>query len=94
MEQVFVLEYPHWVDSRLVAIAAGHPDADPFIKREYLFDTLGTRPPLLFLLNQEDTASLEILTLLYPQGILNRYTSDTPRQDFWIYTVAAGSRDP
>jgi hypothetical protein len=94
MEQVFVLEYPHWVDSRLVAIAAGHPEIDPFIKREYLIDTLGTQPPLLFLFNREDTASLEILTLLYPQGILNRYTSDTPRRDFWIYSVAAGSRDP
>ena len=94
MEQVFVLEYPYWVDSRLVAIAAGHPEADPFIKREYLFDTLGTRPPLLFLFNQEDTASLEILTLLYPQGILNRYTSETPRGDFWIYHVTAGSTNP
>ena len=94
MEQVFVLEYPYWVDSRLVAIAAGHPEADPFIEREYLFDTLGTSSPLLFLFNQQDTSSLEILTLLYPQGILNRYTSDTPRQDFWIYTVTAGSRDP
>jgi 4-amino-4-deoxy-L-arabinose transferase-like glycosyltransferase len=94
MEQVFVLEYPHWVDSRLVAIAAGHPEMDPVIKREHLFDTLGTDPPLLFLFNQEDTASLEILTLLYPQGILNRYTSDTPRRNFWIYSVAAGSRDP
>jgi hypothetical protein len=94
MEQVFVLEFPYWIDSRLVAIAAGYPEADPFIKREYLFDTLGTRPPLLFLFNQEDTASLEILTLLYPQGILNRYTSETPRGDFWIYRVTAGSKNP
>ncbi len=94
MEQVFVLEFPYWIDSRLVAIAAGHPEADPFIKREYLFDTIGARPPLLFLFNHEDTASLEILTLLYPQGILNRYTSEAPRGDFWIYHVAAGSTNP
>jgi hypothetical protein len=94
MEQVFVLEYPHWVDSRLVAIAAGYPDIDPFIEREYLFDTLSTHPPLLFLFNKDDRASLEILTLLYPQGILNRYTSETARGDFWIYHVAADSRNP
>jgi hypothetical protein len=94
MEQVFVLEYPHWVDSRLVAIAAGHPETDPFFQREYLFDTLDIRPPLLFLFNKDDRASLEILTLLYPQGILNRYTSETARGDFWIYHVAADSRNP
>jgi 4-amino-4-deoxy-L-arabinose transferase-like glycosyltransferase len=94
MEQVFVLEYPHWVDSRLVAIAVGQLEADPFIQRENLLDTLGTRLPLLFLFHQEDRASLEILTLLYPQGILNRYTSEAPRGDFWIYHVAAGSTDP
>ena len=94
MEQVFVLEYPHWVDSRLVAIAAGHPEIDPVFKREFLFDTLYTAPPLMFLLNQDDSASLEILTLLYPQGILSRYTSDAPRSDFWIYSVAARSKRP
>ena len=94
MEQVYVLEYPYWVDSRLVAIAAGHPETDPLIQREYLFNTLGTRPPLLFLFHLDDMASLEILTLLYPQGILNRYTSETPRGDFWVYHVAAGSRNP
>lgn len=94
MEQVFVLEFPYWIDSRLVAIAAGHPEIDPLIQREHLFDTLRMHPPLLFLLNQEDRASLEILTLLYPQGILNRYTSETPRGDFWIYQVMAGSRNP
>lgn len=94
MEQVFVLEYPYWVDSRLVAIAAGHPEIDPVFKREFLFDTLYTAPPLLFLIHQDDSASLEILTLLYPQGILSRYTSDEPRSDFWIYSVAAGSKHP
>ncbi len=94
MEQVFVLEYPYWVDSRLVAIAAGHPEIDPVFKREFLFDTLYTAPPLLFLIHQDDSASLEILTLLYPQGILSRYTLEAPRGDFWIYRVTAGSRNP
>jgi 4-amino-4-deoxy-L-arabinose transferase-like glycosyltransferase len=94
MQQVFVLEYPYWVDSRLVAIAAGHPETDPIFERERLFDTLKAPRPLIFLMHQDDSASLDILTLLYPQGILNRYTSDTPRHDFWVFFVPAVSSNP
>jgi len=94
MKQVFVLEYPYWVDSRLVAIAAGDPPVDPIIKPEHLFDTVKISPPKLFLMYQGDQLSLEILTLLYPQGTLNRYTSDTVRHDFWVYTIAANAAKP
>jgi hypothetical protein len=94
MKQVFMLEYPYWVDSRLVAIAAGHPSVDPITKRERLFDTVKIAPPKMFLMYQGDQLSLEILTLLYPQGTLNRYTSDTARHDFWVYTVAANAGKP
>jgi hypothetical protein len=94
IQQVFVLEYPYWVDSRLIAIAAGHPETDPIIKREQLFYTVKTHHPLMFLVHQDDLASLEILTLLYPQGILNRYTSDMPRHDFLVYVVPAASNNP
>ncbi len=94
MDQVFVLAFPHWVDSRLVAITAGHPEIDPIIHRDELFDTLNIQPPLLFLIHQDDFATLESLTMLYPQGILNRYTSEKPSLDFWIYRVAAGTKTP
>ena len=94
MEQVFVLQFPYWVDSRLVAIAAGHPEVDPIIKPGYLFDTLRVKPPLIFLIHKDDFTTLEILTLLYPQGILNRYTSERPDLDFWIYRVELASRHP
>ena len=94
MDQVFVLAYPYWVDSRLVAITAGHPEIDPIIHQDKLFNTLNIRPPLLFLFHREDFTTLENLTLLYPQGILNRYTSEKPSLDFWIYRVAAGTNTP
>ena len=94
MEQVFVLQYPYWVDSRLVAITAGHPEVNPIIQTDSLFSTLKEKPPLLFLVNQDDQTTLEILTLLYPQGILNRYTSERPDLDFWIYRVESTSRQP
>jgi hypothetical protein len=94
MDQVFVLAFPYWVDSRLVAITAGHPEIDPIINRDKLFDTLNIHPPLLFLFHREDFTTLENLTLLYPQGILNRYTSEKPSLDFWIYRVAAGTNTP
>jgi len=94
MRQVFVLETPYWVDSRLVAIAAGQPIANPIIKREELRDTVKITPPKMFLLYPNDQPTLEILTFLYPQGTLNRYTSDTLRHDFWVYTVEATSNNP
>jgi hypothetical protein len=94
IQQVFVLAYPNWVDSRLISIAAGHPETNPIIFPEILKDTVTFKPPLMFLMNQEDSADLEILTSLYPQGILNRYTSDTPRHDFWAYFVPAASSIP
>jgi Dolichyl-phosphate-mannose-protein mannosyltransferase len=91
IQQVFILEYPYWVDSRLISIAAGHPEINPIIKPEELFHTVKTPPPLIFLVNQNDLSTLETLTMLYPQGILNRYTSDTPRHDFLVYYVPASS---
>jgi 4-amino-4-deoxy-L-arabinose transferase-like glycosyltransferase len=94
MRQVFILEYPYWVDSRLVAIAAGFPSVDPIIKPERLSDSLKIGPPKIFLINPDDSTSLETLTFLYPQGTLNRYTSDTGRNEFWVYTVPVNTGKP
>lgn len=94
IDQVFVLAYPNWVDSRIVAIAAGHPEANPYLASENLKDTVNFTQPLMFLMHQEDTNDLEILQSLYPQGILKRYTSDAPRHDFWAYFVPADASIP
>ena len=95
IEQVFVLAFPDWVDSRIVAITAGHPEVNPYLASENLKDTVNFTQPLMFLMHQDDTIDLEILQSLYPQGILNRYTSDTTRRkDFWAYFVPASSSIP
>ena len=95
MQQVFVLAFPNWVDSRIVAMTAGHPEVNPYLASENLKDTANFTQPLMFLLHQDDTIDLEILQSLYPQGILNRYTSDNaPRHDFWAYFVPASSSIP
>lgn len=94
MFQVFIVESPYWVDSRLVAIAAGEPSFDPIIKRSNLRNTRYLSVPKIYLMPWGDSDTLEILTFLYPQGTLNRYTSDTPRYDFWVYRVEPDSSIP
>jgi hypothetical protein len=95
IQQVFVLAFPNWVDSRIVAITAGHPEVNPYLASENIKDTANFTQPLMFLMHQDDTIDLEILQSLYPQGILNRYTSDNaPSHDFWAYFVPASSSIP
>lgn len=95
IQQVFVLAFPNWVDSRIVAMTAGHPEVNPYLASENLKETVNFTQPLMFLMHQDDTIDLEILQSLYPQGILNRYTSDNaPSHDFWAYFVPASSSIP
>lgn len=86
-DTVWVMGFPHWVDTRLVAINAGYPDRDFELFPEQLETTLGDPRPQLFILNKDDTAAVEILRGLYPMGTLSHYASKTPTKEFQIYYV-------
>lgn len=86
-DTVFVIGYPHWVDTRLVAINAGYPDRDFEIFTEQLETTLGDPRPRLFILNKDDTAAVEALRRLHPQGVLSFYQSKVPTKEFQLYFV-------
>jgi 4-amino-4-deoxy-L-arabinose transferase-like glycosyltransferase len=92
-DTAYVVGYPYWVDSRLVAMNAGVPTRDFAIWPDQFADTLNDFRPKMFLVNPEDQADLELLRQLFPQGNLSTYESQVGK-DFYIYTVPPASNIP
>jgi hypothetical protein len=83
----YVVAYPHWVDTRLVAINAGYPTKDYAIWPETLNDTLSDPQSKLFLVKLDDNDSIEALRQLYPLGVLEKFISKVAGRDFYMYFV-------
>jgi hypothetical protein len=92
-DNVWVVGYANWVDTRLVANNAGYPDRDYELKPENMAATVNQAGPKLFILNPEDYASLETLQSLYPSGLLERYKSKVETKDFLLFYVLPGGPD-
>ncbi|HAV78159.1 MAG TPA: hypothetical protein DCX53_12495 [Anaerolineae bacterium] len=93
-DTVWIVPYPHWVDTRLPAVWAGIPNRDMAMWRDDLPTTLELPGPKLFIVraNLEDPAgndqeSLAVLKSLYPNGLLRLFDSDVTGHDFWIFFV-------
>jgi hypothetical protein len=86
-DSAWVVGYPHWVDTRLVAINAGYPNKDYAIWPNLLGDTLNDRRAKLFLIKPEATEVVALLRTLYPEGSLQRYRSHLNTKDFLIFFV-------
>jgi hypothetical protein len=93
-DTVWIVPYPHWVDTRLPAVWAGVPNRDMAMWRENLPTTLEWTGAKLFMVRanleqQEfnDTETLDVLRSLYPNGQQRLFDSDVPGHDFWIYFV-------
>jgi hypothetical protein len=93
-ETVWIVPFPHWVDTRLPAVWAGIPNRDMAMWRENLPSTVEFTGPKLFMVKAEvdlpegnDQESLNVLEELYPNGQLRMFDSDVPGHDFWIFTV-------
>jgi hypothetical protein len=87
LDQAWVISFPHWVDTRLVAINAGNPGRDYGIWPDTLATTLETPLPKLFLLRPDDAEGLSTLQSLYPQGSAQLYQSVQANKDFLIFSV-------
>ena len=90
-ENAYIVAYPHWMDSRLVADIAGWPGADMAIWADLLAQLPVTDDAHLFLLHPDDEANLNTLRGLFPSGVLSRYTSRVEGRDFFIYFVPAST---
>jgi len=93
-DTVWIVPFPHWVDTRLPAVWAGIPNRDLAMWREDLASTLQLPEPKLFIVkahledpNANDQESLDILESLYPNGKLRMFDSDVSGHDFWIFFV-------
>jgi hypothetical protein len=86
-DTAYVVPYPHWVDTRLVAIYAGYPSKDYALWPEEFPQTIRESRVKLFMINLNDHESVEVLQQLYPHGWLNRYISKYPNKSFYIFIV-------
>ena len=93
-DNVWIVPFPHWVDTRLPAVWAGIPNRDLAVWRENLPGTVDFAGPKLFMVKADlehpeanDQETLNMLESLYPNGQLRMFDSDIPGHDFWIYSV-------
>jgi hypothetical protein len=93
-DTVWIVPFPHWVDTRLPGVWAGIPNRDFAIWRENLPETLQLPGPKLFMVKANlqvpeanDQETLDVLKGLYPGGSLELHRSDVEGHDFWIYSV-------
>jgi hypothetical protein len=93
-DTVWIVPFPHWVDTRLPGVWAGIPNRDFAMWRDNLPGTLQLPGPKLFLVkaNQElpennDQETLDLLWELYPDGNLELYDSDVTGHDFWMFFI-------
>jgi hypothetical protein len=84
---VWVVGFPNWVDTRLVANNAGFPGRDFELKPENISKTLSISGPKLFIINPDDQDSQGTLRQLYPEGELTLYKSKVATKDFLIFIV-------
>ena len=93
-DTVWIVPYPHWVDTRLPGMWAGIPNRDFAMWRDKLSGTVQFPGPKLFMVkanlessDSNDQETLDVLRELYPQGSLELHDSDLPGRDFWIFSV-------
>jgi hypothetical protein len=86
-DTVWVMGFPHWVDTRLVAINAGYPERDYEIFVNELDVTKPYSQPKMFFINPNDEEAIASLKQVYPQGWLQLYKSKVETKDFMIYFV-------
>lgn len=94
-DSVFVVGYPYWVDTRLVALNAGFPGRDYQIFTEQLDSTLRDSQAKLFIVNLEDNTAQQKLRQLYPAGWFQQFISRVEGKDFLLFLVPpTGEQSP
>jgi 4-amino-4-deoxy-L-arabinose transferase-like glycosyltransferase len=88
-ETTYVVGYPHWVDSRLVAINSGHPGLDFAILPQQISDTRDDPRSKMFFLSVQDAVNTEVLQQTFPTGVLWQYDSEVENKDFMVFFVPA-----
>lgn len=93
-DTTYVVGYPHWVDSRLVAINAGYPGLDFAIFPHQIPEKVDDPRPKMFFLSVLDTENARLLEETFEDGVLWQHASEVPNKNFMIFFVppAAGAQ--
>ncbi len=86
-DTVYAVGYPHWADSRLIAINAGYPGKDFAIFPDQIPATATDSRAKAFLLNLNDAEGLRVLEETFPNGVSWQYDSAVENKDFLIFFV-------
>jgi hypothetical protein len=87
VDNVWVVPYAFWVDTRLPPVWAGVPGRDIAMMRENLPGTLNVAGPKVFMISMGDAETIALLQALYPLGELRQFESAMDIHDFWIFSV-------
>jgi hypothetical protein len=86
-DNVFVIPYPHWVDTRLVGIHAGYPGRDYALWADELYTTEFVSGQKLFIIKPEDQQTLDTIKSYYPDAQDEIFYSRTPGKEFIMIYV-------
>ena len=86
-DHVWVIPYPHWVDTRLVGIQGVGWVRDYALWQVDIPATVEDSPPKLYIYKPDDQETEDILQDLYPGGIMKRFYSEVEGRDFMLYYV-------
>ncbi len=86
-DSVWIVPFPHWVDTRLPGVWAGIPNRDFAIWPENFGETLRVPAPKMIMYRPDDLVTENALKQLYPNGTYTRYESKYPGKDFMILMI-------
>jgi hypothetical protein len=87
IEDVWVMAYPYWVDTRLIGIIAGYPTKNFVIFPEDLNNLPEDSKAKLFLIKPEDEEAISLLLEKYPNGWMQEYNSKVAAKNFLLFFV-------
>jgi hypothetical protein len=90
LQHAYVIAAPFWIDVRLVGIAAGDVTWQNLLTENQIPTVKEDRNAKLFLVNQGDAASLDVLRQTFPEGSAHRYISKVGR-DFMVFLAPAAT---
>jgi len=86
-DNAWILGYPHWIDSKLVAITLNEINRDFTIWPESIEQTKINPEAKMFLLNTADDAGKQSIMENYPEGTLWEYSSEQVGKNFLVFFV-------
>lgn len=89
-----IVPFPYWVDTRVIPVMLGHPEADLSVWPEAIPATVNLPGNKIFLVSENDQAALNILRQSYPAGQLSLFTQPLGNKNFWVFSVPAQNFAP